>query len=64
MGLETLLLLREHQYLFMALTVIINKHPTVKAATNNISICIGHCLSNSFLKVRLSLGLQVKFLRS
>ena len=64
MGLETLLLLKEHQYLFMALTVIINKHPTVKAEKSNISICIWHCLSNSFLNVRLSLGLQVKFLRS
>ena len=58
------LLLEEHQYLFTALTVITNKHPTAKATKSNISICIWHCLSNSFLNVRLSLGLQVKFLTS
>ena len=44
MGLKTLLLLEEHQYLFTALTVITNKHPTAKATKSNISICI--CLTS------------------
>ena len=40
MGLKTLLLLEEHQYLFTALTVRTNKQPTAMATKSNISICI------------------------
>ena len=45
----------------MILTVATNKQPVLKATTSSINIWTWHCFSISFLSVRLSHGLQVKF---
>ena len=45
----------------MILIVATNKQPVLKATTSRINIWTWHCFSISFLSVRLSHGLQVKF---